>query len=170
MLSRTVNFVAFQVGWFASVLGAAYGRPWLGPVVVSVLLAIHLWNVADQWATARLLLTVGLIGFVVDSLLGYAGLLLYRDSPLALWLCPPWLLALWLIFATTLQHSLNWLVGRYGLAAFLGAVFGPVSYYAGQQLGALQLGGSVPVTVSVLAAVWATLLPLLLLWSGRKDD
>lgn len=170
MLSRTANFVAFQIGWFACVLGAAYGRPWLGPVVVSMLLAIHIRNVPDRWAAFCLVLVVALIGFVVDSLLGYVGLLLYRDSLLVLWLCPPWLLALWLIFATTLQHSLSWLVGRYGLAALLGAVFGPVSYYAGQQLGALQLGGSVPVTVSILAAVWATLLPLLLLWSGRKDD
>jgi hypothetical protein len=27
-----VNFVAFQLGWFACVLGAAQGLPWLGPV------------------------------------------------------------------------------------------------------------------------------------------
>lgn len=31
-----INLLAFQVGWFASVLGAASGYPLFGPVVVSV--------------------------------------------------------------------------------------------------------------------------------------
>ena len=28
-----VNFIAFQFGWFSSVLGAARDMPWLGPAV-----------------------------------------------------------------------------------------------------------------------------------------
>lgn len=79
-------------------------------------------------------------GAIVDSVLGYLGILLFRDSLIASWLCPPWLIALWLIFATTFQSSLSWLAGRYWIAAVSGGIFGPVSYYAGQALGALTGG------------------------------
>ena len=99
-------------------------------------------------------------GAIVDSVLGYLGILLFRDSLIASWLCPPWLIALWLIFATTFQSSLSWLAGRYWIAAVSGGIFGPVSYYAGQALGALTGGvrmglrpRGVP-TVSVDRAMW----------------
>ncbi len=42
-VNRTlVNFVAFQAGWFACVLSAANGRPWLGVLVVGLIVALHL--------------------------------------------------------------------------------------------------------------------------------
>ncbi len=37
-----LNFVAFQLGWFACVLGAANALPWLGPVVVATVVSLHL--------------------------------------------------------------------------------------------------------------------------------
>ena len=37
-----VNFVGFQIGWFACVLGAANSRPWVGPLVVLFLFLVHL--------------------------------------------------------------------------------------------------------------------------------
>ena len=37
-----INFLAFQLGWFASVLGAAHGLPWAGPVVVAMVVMLHL--------------------------------------------------------------------------------------------------------------------------------
>jgi hypothetical protein len=42
MTRRAVlSFAFMQVGWFACVLGAARGYPWLGPAVVFVGLAIQ---------------------------------------------------------------------------------------------------------------------------------
>ena len=79
-------------------------------------------------------------GAIVDNVLGYLGILIFRDSLIASWLCPPWLIALWMIFATTFQSSLSWRAGRYWIAAVSGGIFGPVSYYAGQALGALTGG------------------------------
>ena len=79
-------------------------------------------------------------GAIVDSVLGYLGILIFRDSLIASWLCPPWLIALWMIFATTFQSSLSWRAGRYWIAAVSGGIFVPVSYYAGQALDALTGG------------------------------
>jgi hypothetical protein len=166
MLNHAANFLAFQVGWWACVLGAAHRAPWLGPLVVLVLLAVHLRPDPAPKTASRIVLSVGLLGFVIDSTLGYAGILRFQDSVIATWLCPLWLMAIWMIFATTLRHSLGWLAGRYAMAALLGAVFGPISYYAGQSLGAVRLGGNVSVALGVLAALWALLMPGLVWWAA----
>jgi len=41
-MRKMINFIAFQVGWFSTVLGAAHGMPWIGVIVVPAALAIHL--------------------------------------------------------------------------------------------------------------------------------
>lgn len=168
MLGKAGNFVAFQLGWCASVLGAAHNRPWLGPLTVSFLLGMHLWQIPHAWHAVRFILGVGLLGATIDSVLGYLGILVFRDSLIAPWLCPPWLIALWVIFATTLQSSLSWLARRYWIAVFLGGLFGPVSYYAGQELGSLSLGNNVQVTLVTLSVLWALLMPCLARWAAKQ--
>jgi hypothetical protein len=170
MLSRVGNILAFQVGWFAGVLGAAHDRPWLGPLAVLFLLILHLWFAADRWAAFQIVLTVGMIGAAIDSTLGYLGILQFRDSLFLGWFCPPWLIALWVVFATTFRSSLAWLAARPLTAAVLGGLFGPVSYYAGQALGALNLMDNLPVAVTTLSAIWAALFPLLLWWAEQLAE
>lgn len=72
------------------------------------------------------------------------------------------MIALWPNFATTLHSSLRWLAGHYIVAALLGAVAGPLSYYAGAQLGALTLHPTLAVSMIALAVVWGITLPILL--------
>lgn len=170
MLSKAGNALAFQAGWFACVLGAAHDRPWLGPLAVLLLLALHLWFAADRRASLRIVLLVGIVGVLIDSTLGYLGILRFRDSLFGGWFCPPWLIALWLIFATTLQSSLGWLAARPLAAAVLGGLFGPVSYYAGQALGALNVMDNLPVAVTTLSVIWAVLFPPLLWWAAERAE
>jgi Protein of unknown function (DUF2878) len=67
------NFVLFQLGWLASVLGAAYGRPLLGPAVVALVLAVHfLWFRAP--GDGCVVATSALVGFLAESTLTAAGL------------------------------------------------------------------------------------------------
>ena len=47
-------------------------------------------------------------------------------------IAPFWMLALWIAFATTLNHSMRWLMHRPVVAAIGGAVFGPLAYLAGR--------------------------------------
>lgn len=78
------------------------------------------------------------------------------------WLCPPWMTALWMAFASTLNGSMSWLSGRVGVAALAGAVFGPMSYLAGERLGAIALNANTAVSLGILAVTWALLMPALL--------
>ncbi len=167
MLKPLLNAIGFQCGWFLCVLGAARGLPWLGPAAVLLLLAGHARLVEAPRRALQFVMLIGAYGLLVDSLLALGGVLAFKDGMGPGWICPPWLIALWMLFATTPALSLRWLYGRWALAAGLGAVFGPLSYYAGAALGAVTLGTTRMTGLLVLSLVWAVTLPLLLVGSER---
>lgn len=161
-MNRLFNFAMFYLGWFACVVGAARGELWLGPAVVAALVIVHLFVTLQRAQEIRLILVIGLFGFAVDTLQASAGLYAFTHTSVAPWLCPPWMVALWMLFATTLNSSMAWLAGRYRLATALGALCGPISYVAGARLGAIELSANALVSVVGIAIVWALALPALL--------
>jgi hypothetical protein len=78
------------------------------------------------------------------------------------------LLLLWLGFCATLNQSLRLFAGRYTLALLCGAIGGSTTYVAAAQLGAAQLGLPIPLTLAVLAALWALLFPALILLRDQQ--
>jgi hypothetical protein len=64
------------------------------------------------------------------------------------------MLCLWIVFATTLGHSLRWLMNRPVAAAVAGAIGGPLAYLAGGRLGALEI--ATPATTLPLIAMLYT--------------
>lgn len=164
---RLLNFVAFYAGWFACVGGAGRGHLYLGPLVVCGLVALHLRLVPDARREARLLLSAAALGYSVDTLQTVIGVIAFGAASPVWWLPPLWLLGLWFIFGTTLNVSFVWLAGRYGVAAALGAISGPLSYYAGVRLGAAEFPHP-GFSVVVLALVWAVLMPGLVRLAERS--
>ncbi|WP_218563891.1 DUF2878 domain-containing protein [Marinospirillum perlucidum] len=154
------NLVLFQLGWFACVLGGM--SAWL--VLPMCFVALHLLWLAEP-GEALFLILVAALGGLVDSLWMQAGWMEFPGWS-APWL-PGWLLILWLLFATTLKHSLAWLQGRWWLAALLGALGGSSSYYAGALLGAAEFPRSLPTTLMLLALAWAVIFPGLL-WLAQQ--
>jgi len=159
-MGRLLNAGLFYGGWFACVLGAAWGYPGVGLGLALVLLAIHLMTASHRGSEVVLVLTIGGLGFLVDTSQALAGVFQFAAGGTAAWLCPPWLVAIWMLFATTLNGSMHWLAGRYVVAAVLGAVGGPLSYAYGARLGAIPFVSENAITV--LAVVWAVVMPLLL--------
>ncbi|MCC8999322.1 MAG: DUF2878 domain-containing protein, partial [Candidatus Contendobacter sp.] len=96
-----LNFVGFQIGWFACVLGGAHGWPWLGVAVTAAIVALHLHRAARPQAEAALILLSGLLGFIADSLLTGMGLLHFPSGQFHPHIAPTWMVALWMAFATT---------------------------------------------------------------------
>lgn len=163
-----LNFAAFQVGWFACVLGAANGAAWVGLPVVGLAIIMHLLLAERPAQETRLVVAAVATGLVADSLLASSGWLRYASPAPAEGLAPYWILAMWALFATTLNVSMEWLKDRTALAALLGAVFGPLSYLAGQRLGALEFIDYVAGMLA-LALTWALAMPLLM-WAARRLD
>lgn len=162
------NVLLFHIGWFASVLGAAQDRPYLGPAVVGIALAIHLCLFGTR-RELLLILASAALGTIAESAFARTGFASYRADPLPPWLCPPWISAMWANFAMTLRHSLRWLEARPFLALVVGAAAGPLAYLAGARLGAIAFHDPAP-AILFLAALWATALAALLRLSLLLDN
>jgi hypothetical protein len=163
-----INFVGFQIGWFSSVIGAAKQMPWLGPVVLLVVLAIHLHRAHRPNAELALVVACGMIGVCFDSVLVAAGWVTYPSGLVSNYLAPYWIVTMWMLFGTTLNLSMGWLKGRPLLAALFGAFGGPASYIAGQKLGGIVFLEYYTALIA-LGIGWALAMPLLLRLAERFD-
>jgi hypothetical protein len=163
-----LNFVFFQLGWFASVIGAANQLPWIGPAVVALVVAWHLHTAERATEEALLIVLCAAIGVLFDSLLVALGWVQYPSGMLAPWLAPYWIIGMWILFATTLNFSLRWLRGRAWLGAVLGLTGGPLSYVAGAELGGIEFVDRVA-SLTALALGWALILPALVAVARRLD-
>ncbi|WP_212626573.1 DUF2878 domain-containing protein [Pseudomonas sp. PP3] len=160
MLERLANALLFQLGWFACVMGG--NSLWL--LVALAALVIHLLWISSWVREGRLILGVVVLGTAVDSFLRWLGVFEFKDlSPLI----PLWLMLLWALLATTLRHCLRWSARPMWRASLLGAVGGPLSYYAGGQLAGVQFPFGVLPTLIGLGLLWALLFPLLHVMAAR---
>lgn len=160
--TRLINFALFQAGWFACVLGAAFGRVWLGTGLGAVFVLIHLALAPNRAGEMRLLAFALCVGLVVDSVHIGTGALVFLEGNVVAGLAPPWILVLWLQIASTLRFSLSWLEGRYVLACLLGVCCGALAYAAGVRLGAAGLGPDPTRALLQIGFGWGMALPLLL--------
>lgn len=112
MLKSVANALLFQIGWFACVLG---GNSYWLLIAVAVLVTHFLW--ISSWAAeGRLVITVTLVGVVLDSVLMTLGVF---DFGISGYVLPLWLALLWAVMATTLNHCLAGPPDRYGVQPFL---------------------------------------------------
>jgi len=162
---RLFNFVAYQLAWFACVLGAAHDLAWAGTLFAVAVAALHLALRRDP-AELRLVVSAAAIGFLVDSALARAQFVEFASADWTGW-APIWMVSLWMAFATTLNHSLRWLASRPWVAALAGAIGGPLAYLAGAKLGALTLAAPTPALI-LIAGLWAVAMGLLSLLSGVR--
>ena len=163
-----LNFVACQLAWSACVLGGANGRPLAGALVAAAVIGLHLALARRPAPEALLILAASLIGLVWDSALIAIGLFTYPSGILVPGLAPYWMIALWAVFATSLNLSMGFLKGRLWLAALVGGIGGPVSYLAGGRLGGLEMSDPV-LALGAQALGWAVLLPVLTHLAARWD-
>jgi hypothetical protein len=163
------NFVLFQAGWFACVVAAANDLAWLGVLAVLAAAAIHVATAPRAAPALQLLVVVTLIGAVWDSVVQAIGWQQYHSGWLVPWLAPVWIIAMWTLFATTLNVTLRWLRGRTLIAVLFGLIGGPLAYYGGVRLGALTLAAPLPALL-LQGIGWAILTPLLVRLAEKFDD
>ena len=165
-MRKLVNFVLFQLGWFACILGAAHGYVSLAVLFCLAVAVFHLWQSSEPMQEGMLLLKILALGICADTLLLQTGSLVFESKGLLPSLSPIWMWSLWVILGCTLNESMSWLRGRYVLAAVLGAITGPLSYLAGVKLGAATWGNETQALV-LLGIIWALAMPLLFWWAAK---
>ena len=165
-MAKFWNFVLFQAGWFACVIGASYERSFWPVLATLAYLGVYVWRSPNPSVELKLLIKAAILGVSADTLIVNLGYLSFNDSWLGSHIAPVWMWVLWALVASTINGSLSWLRGRMPLAAALGAITGPLSYEAGIRMGA---GAWVPgheITGFILVGViWAASIPLLFYWA-----
>ena len=162
-MTSWANFAGYQLVWFAAVCGASRGRIWPALLAMSVFATWQLAVSESRAADLRLVGTAVLLGSLLDGVLNTSGVLHYVSGSPALPAggAPLWILALWVAFALTFNHSLRWLTGRPLLCLALGAAGGPVAYLAAARLGAVSFAVPAWHGLLGLAASWAIACALL---------
>ncbi len=166
---KLINFGLFQLGWFIAIWGASHQTLLASMIAISFILTIHIIQARDKKEAVTLLLMIMLLGPLFDQCLLSLGLIEYK-SQFSEYIVPIWIVALWGLFASTLNISLSWLRHCKLLAVLFGLIGGPLSYIAAEKLHAIQLMNSY--ALITLALGWALLTPLSLLmaekWNGFR--
>ncbi len=168
MKHAIVNLAVFKVAWTAVVLSAAAGIPLVGIAAVALAVGIHLQSSDNAETEIRLLLVAAAIGFAWESILVLAGLLDYSSG---IWLpgvAPYWIVAMWVLFSTTLNVGMRWLRRGRTVAALAGGVGGPLAFSAGASFGAVELVSPV-LALMAIGIGWAVFLPFLVQLAIRLE-
>ncbi|WP_309043453.1 DUF2878 domain-containing protein [Marinobacter sediminicola] len=155
---NVLNFILFQIGWFNCVVYPDL----IGPLVVVAFLVIHFVLVSQKRFTELQFIGLGvLVGSLLDGLWLNTGILSDGSTGDGLRVTPPWLVAIWAIFMTTLSHSLNWISRKTLLAFMFAPIAGPFAYWSASKLGDVALP-DLPLSLAALALGWLLVFPLLL--------
>lgn len=146
------NILFFNIIWFACVVGRL---DWLWATTL-VLLAYTVTNFSSPRQLLSHIAIPAAIGISIDALLIHFNVFIFPASET--WM-PLWLIVLWIGFATTLTKSLAFF-GKRAVLAIAGGLCGfPFSYLMGHRLGAVEFGYDPIIVASLLAAIWAVMLP-----------
>lgn len=155
-----INIVVFNAVWLVCVLGGDT----LALTAVFVTVLLHMKVISDDFRELYFISAVGVIGLIVEFGFVYFGVL---QSPSSSLLPPLWLLSLWPLFATTLNHSTRWFQGRPGVSVLAGGIAGPVTYYTGTRLTSYEVVAPFNLSLIKLAIVWMIVFPLVM-WLAKK--
>lgn len=151
-----IQYVLFKVSWLLAAWGAVAGPPmsYWGAVPFFIFLVLHVVYTKQIWELWFALSVAGL-GTVIDTVYNATGLISYNGTyPVFGFLAPIWITAIWAGLAVTLDHSLKVLIGKPIWTFAVGAVFGPIAYWTGEEMGAIRFAYDDWTTMAILAVPW----------------
>jgi hypothetical protein len=156
--ARTMlSIFSFNVCWWASALGVSHGQPWVGPALLPIFVAAHLYFSPVSKGDAVFLALMGIIGFVIDTVL--IRLELFTLIPAAVY-APMWLVAMWILMGQTYESMLMMRRSKFLLCAS-GAFSGPLTYYCFEALNILHYARPLWLSLAAHAVFWAAITPAL---------
>jgi hypothetical protein len=165
--NKLINLALFQGVWLVTVLGAANNNLWPGLMGFTVFLAVHYCLSSSAYADFLLAVCAVFIGLAAETIFVQTDLLVYSAKAIYVGIVPLWVLILWGNFALIMNGCLNWLQGRYVLAAVLGFMGAPLSYLGGIQLGAAVAGTDLEIVLLGVAFTYAVVTPCFLYMALR---
>ena len=160
MKKNIINAILFNLGWFACVTGGDEIALLAGLFIFTIHF-IWINEQPQEWLTIFIIV---LIGFTIDSIWFYTGIMQNGDQSM---LIPFWLIVLWAIFATTINNSLRWFHDHLVLVALLGLFFGPLAYWMGGNLSNVEIKEPLMQSMLYIGLGWMLMLPTFFILSKR---
>jgi len=155
-----VNVILYQAVWFLCVF-----KENSGALIALAFLVVHLYFSTCRYRDIRMMALLLAIGVLIDGTLYLAGFMTYNVQAIPI---PFWLAVVWLALATLPHHSLRWLKQRPFLSSLLGALGGPLAYWAGVKAGAASFSLPLITSLALLAFIWGVLWPFTM-YIANKD-
>lgn len=149
---RLASFVIFDFVWLSAVLGR---ENWIW-LTLLLIVAMFAATPKQLWQRRYAFMIIVAAGLGAELLTVTGGVIQFTGTE---WL-PAWLILLWFGFAGMALMMFDWLRGRAWLAAILGGVFGPITYFAGTRIGAAELQVEPAIAATVYIGMWALLMVL----------
>ena len=182
------NAIGFQLVWFVCVQGNSI----YAVAAALALLVLYRLTFRTNFKTWKALCIFSVLGYLGDGIIAYTFQLNYAEvtslvpssipaEAASLWigsiestfpplLAPLWLLSLWVAFATTLNHSMKWILKTPLLTTAIGLFLVPLSYIAGIKLSSSQFMVSLSDLNSVMFFLVEGLWWVLLLSAYKKSQ
>ncbi|RDX35842.1 DUF2878 domain-containing protein [Kangiella sp. HD9-110m-PIT-SAG07] len=167
--NNIVNFVLFQLVWIGFVFGAAENYIWVGCVLLVIMLTWQLWPTRRANSDFFVIGASAAFGFVLASAWSASGLIVYDHHWPVREIAPWWIVALWVVFGASFNHSLGWIQKSPYLAGLMAAIGGPVSYMAAERVGAVIIFKPF-ITLSLMAVGWFIIAFLLTILTDRYQQ
>lgn len=149
-----INFFAYFCGWWIAILGG-------NALALLALFVVFLSHFA-LWRDVRdifVILFFIFAGFAVEWGFMVSGALDYHSN-----LPPAWVICMWAMLATTVRHSLSFLMGRPWRAAAVALVLAPLVYANSVRFGPADWGRPAAQGMLILCAAWVPLAALISGW------
>lgn len=155
------NMLGNQLVWLCAVAGAARGWQWPALLAATLYVGSQLLVSAQPKVDLRLLALALACAWLVDGSAAASGTVHYAAAPLG-WAPPPWILALWIAFAATINVSMAFLQRHILLPILFGLLLAPLAYLsASRAFGAVELRHPGWHGLLILGIGWSIALPIL---------
>ncbi|MEK9657260.1 MAG: DUF2878 domain-containing protein [bacterium] len=160
-----ISIIVFQVIWFFAAIMAGKGLPLYSVSAIGVSLVGHWLCSKNKKNSALFYLSAAGLGFIADTCLIQIGVMTMTSRVKDV--SPLFMVGMWCHFVSTFDYSLAWVHKHKKIAVLLGGIAGPLAYWSGEKLGALQLNESLGYSLGWIAFMWIVTMPTLMYMHKR---
>lgn len=159
-----------MAGVFACYIGALQQKPWLGIVVVFVILLLDLLQHKQLIIQKlKLVAVVTIAAAFIETLLILTSV--YSVTPTSRLLntqliVPIWILALWINFSVRVISYLVFTRGKHLINGLLGVIFAILIFRSGHRFGLVELNYGI-YSLIIIALAWGIFVPFIYIYANR---
>lgn len=169
--SKIANALGYQAVWFATLISVSKGHFWFGFFTSLVFAALMLCFGGKAKQDSRIVLIGLILGMAIDTLFTSTGWIQYAQSWSSVSLAPLWIIALWLSFSFTLNHSMAFLRQNYAMAALFGLLGGPLAYWCADRVfNVIDYGTDIAFVMAGLGICWGLVIPAIFFIDKRMTS